>query len=180
MRSRLFFKSPSIKTMKKVLELNIDVKTFRKVSFILLGLMLVYGYCAHSFILVANTTESLPFRFFALKKRMPPRIQAPQKGRYVYFIHEKMNIPMIKQVKGIPGSRIHLDTNKRMWVDDFCIGTVRDTTSTGKPLSALKETIVPTGYVFVYATHDRSFDSRYVEMGLVPVSIIKGSGIALL
>ena len=71
-------------------------------------------------------------------------------------------------------------TNKRMWVDDFCIGTVRDTTSTGKPLSALKESIAPPGYVFVYATHERSFDCRYREMGLLPVSAIKGLGIALI
>jgi conjugal transfer pilin signal peptidase TrbI len=155
-------------------------KTVKKVSVIVLGLMLAYGYCAHSFICVFNTTESLPYRFFVLKKRNTSRLNVPHKESYIYFTHEKTNIPMIKQVKGVPGSRIHLDATKRMWVDDFCIGIVQETTSTGTPLSALCETIVPAGYVFVYATHIRSFDSRYCEMGLVPVSAIKGSGIALL
>lgn len=180
MRSRRFFKVPYIYTCVQSVQKGMCTKTLRKATFTLLGLMLAYGYCAHNFIIVANTTESLPFRFFVLKKRMPPRIKAPRKELYVYFTHEKTNIPMIKQVKGVPGSRIRLDATQRMWVDDFCIGIVRDTTSTGKPLSALKETIVPAGYVFVYATHDRSFDSRYSEVGLVPVSAIKGSGRALL
>lgn len=161
-------------------DLNVTLETVKKVSTILFGLMLVYGYCAHNFMCVANTTESLPHRFFVLKRCMPSHLNAPRKGLYVYFTHEKTNIPMIKQVKGVPGSRIHLDATQRMWVDDFCIGIVQETTSTGEFLSALKEKIVPKGFVFVYATHERSFDSRYQEMGLVPVSAIKGSGIALL
>ena len=180
MRSKRFFKVPSLKAMERALGKNIASKTLRKVIFILLGLMLTYGYCAHSFICVLNTTKSLPYRFFVLKKRNASRLNVPHKESYIYFTHEKTNIPMIKQVKGVPGSRIHLDATQRMWVDDFCIGIVQETTSTGEPLSALCETIVPEGFIFVYASHVRSFDSRYQEMGLVPISAIKGSGIALL
>ena len=180
MRSRRFFNAPYLYTCVKSAQKGMCTKTVKKMSCILLGLMLAYGYCAHSFICVLNTTESLPYRFFVLKKRNASRFNVPHKESYIYFTHEKTNISMIKQVKGVPGSRIHLDATQRMWVDDFCIGIVQETTSTGEPLSALCETIVPEGFVFVYASHARSFDSRYFEMGLVPVSAIKGSGIALL
>lgn len=180
MRSRTFCNVPFLKAIMRPRDLNVTLETVKKVSTVLLGLMLAYGYCAYSFIIVANTTESLPFRFFVLKKRNASRLNVPHKESYIYFTHEKTNIPMIKQVKGVPGSRIHLDATKRMWVDDFCIGIVQETTSTGEALSALCETIVPTGFVFVSATHIRSFDSRYAAFGLIPIHTIKGYGIAVL
>ena len=180
MRSRFFFNVPFFQECIRPIDLKIRLKTVKEAIFILLGLMLVYGYCAHSFIIVANTTESLPYRFFVLNKHAIPRTTVPQKDRYVLFTHEKTNISMIKHVKGVPGSTIRLDAHRNLWVDDFCVGVVRDTTSTGKPLSPIHARIVPEGFVFVYATHERSFDSRYQEMGLVPISAINGVGIALL
>ena len=192
MRSRLFFKPQLFQATPQALfqgiffqrnerqrHLKIDWPTVKKIGCILLGLMLVYGYCSHTFILVMNTTKSLPYQFFVLKKQGCPCAETPQKDTYVLFTHAKTQISMIKQVKGVPGSVIRLDAFKKLWVDDFCVGVVRETTSTGKPLSPINERLVPPGSVFVYATHERSFDSRYQEMGLVPISAIQGTGMAI-
>jgi len=49
-----------------------------------------------------------------------------------------------------------------------------DQTKDGKPLTPLRATIVPEGYVFIVGDHPRSFDSRYEEFGLVPQEKIWG------
>jgi conjugal transfer pilin signal peptidase TrbI len=196
MRSKLFFKQQVFQVLFQALShalfhsiffqkkkrqghFKMDWQTVRKVGCILLGLMLLYGYCAHHFIIVKNTTESLPYSFFVLKRQGFPCADLLQKDAYILFTHAKTQIPMIKQVKGVPGSVICLDAFKKLWVDDFCVGVVREITSTGKPLSPIHEKFVPPGYVFVYASHERSFDSRYQEMGLVPIAAIQGVGMAL-
>ncbi len=192
MRSKLFFKRQVFQVLPHALfhsvffqkkerqgHFKMDWQTVKKMGCILLGLMLLYGYCTHHFIIVKNTTESLPYSFFALKKQDFPCAELPQKDAYVLFTHTKTQIPMIKQVKGVPGSVIRLDAFKKLWVDDFCVGAVRETTSTGKPLSLIHDKLVPPGYVFVYAFHERSFDSRYQEMGLVPIATIQGVGMPL-
>lgn len=96
------------------------------------------------------------------------------------FHHCGMNIPVIKQVKGIPGSKMRFDAQGQLWVDDFCVGTIHTTSITGKPVTSIKAGVIPKGYVFGYATHERSFDSRYQEFGLIPIDSIQGSGIAVL
>lgn len=226
---RVFYRicRPSLFPIKSI---PYSAQTLKKIALILLGLMLVYGYCSDTFMIVVNKTDSLPYRLFVLRRgpylrssstAEPLTMDPPKKDAYVLFMHSvpgeipetvsegeslsadslsadslslkektrtlmiipktiQMTIPMIKQVKGVPGSRLYQDAQNKLWVDDFCVGTIRKTTSTGKPLSPITASVVPEGYVFVYASHDRSFDSRYQEMGLVPIVAIQGSGIAIL
>ncbi len=47
----------------------------------------------------------------------------------------------------------------------------------GKTLTPQEAQFVPPGYVFVAGDHPRSFDSRYQEFGLVPISQIWGKGV---
>ncbi len=152
----------------------------KKTGGILVGVMLIYGIASHTLTFVLSATESLPYRFFVLQKRSMPSLQCPKKGAYVLFRHLEMNIPVIKQVKGIPGSIVRFDEHNHLWVDDFCVGTVHATSITGKPVTPIKEGAIPQGYVFGYATHERSFDSRYQEFGLIPIESVQGSGIAVL
>jgi hypothetical protein len=39
--------------------------------------------------------------------------------------------------------------------------------------------VIPEGQVFLYSPHPKSFDSRYQEVGLVQVSDLEGTAIAI-
>jgi type IV secretory pathway protease TraF len=158
----------------------VNQKTLKKMGGVLVGLMLIYGIASHTLTFVLSATESLPYRFFVLQKRSGPSSHCPKKEAYVLFRHLGMDIPVIKQVKGIPGSIVRFDDQGQLWIDDFCVGKVHTTSITGKPVTPIKEGLIPPGYVFGYATHERSFDSRYQEFGLIPIESIQGSGIAVL
>lgn len=143
----------------------------KKVLIITLSILTLFYIFEQNYTLVENSTASLPYRFFLLKKK-----GIPKKHAFVLFKNERFGVLMVKQVKGVEGSVLKFDAQRRLWVDDFCIGLCIDHMKDGSKLTPIKEGIVPKGYVFVYAYHTRSFDSRYAEMGLVSVQSIKASG----
>ena len=153
---------------------------FKKAVLILFCVMVFYGMATHTMLFVLNTTESLAYSFFVLKFRPEPSKVCPSKDSYVLFRHAWMAAIIIKQVKGVPGSILRFDEHNHLWVDDFCVGKIHATSSTGKPVTPIKAGVIPKGYVFGYATHDRSFDSRYQEFGLIRIESIQGAGIAVL
>jgi conjugal transfer pilin signal peptidase TrbI len=145
-----------------------------------LCIIFVYSFASTHFQLVLTATPSLPYRLFILSKRSRPSPIIPRKGAYVLFYKDFTEVKIIKQVRGVPGSKIHCDLMGRLWIDDFCVGTIHKMSLSGKTVNPLKVSIIPEGYVFVHAPHDRSFDSRYEEFGLVPISSILGAGVAIL
>jgi conjugal transfer pilin signal peptidase TrbI len=152
----------------------------KKLGFISLLILLIYGIAATQIQLVLNATPSLPYKLFVLSKRSHPCLKIPSKDRFILFYKSEVGVSVVKQVKGLPGSEIHYDEQGRLWVDDFCVGKPHIALNVGKPVTAIQAGIIPPNFVFAYGSHDRSFDSRYAEFGLIPVRIIKGVGVALL
>ena len=52
--------------------------------------------------------------------------------------------------------------------------TIGMETSDGRRLYATPAQTIPKEYVFLYSGHIQSFDSRYQELGLVPLSKLQG------
>lgn len=129
---------------------------------------------------VKTLTPSLPYRYFIIVKRSAECKTVPKKNRYVYFCKKDAPLTVVKQVKGLPGSTLRYDHQGNLWVDDFCVGKPRYHSSHGVILKPIPAGIVPSGFVFGYAPHEKSFDSRYENFGLIPISSIKGVGVAIL
>lgn len=167
----------------KSLKVNYDIHFFKKwikqafLTTVALGG--IFHVVFDNMYCVINVTESLPYRFFILLKPKMNTVPVLKKDVYVSFFHPFVGMNVIKQVKGISGSRIRYDKHKNMWVDDFFVGKVREESRKGEPLLGIKDGIIPEGFIFVYAPHEKSFDSRYRAFGLVPLKCIKGFGVPI-
>ncbi len=161
-------------------DLKVLHKMLKKMIVACVAMGSVYGFAASHIRFVLNATPSIPHKFFVLLRNVEPSFTIPKKDRYVLFDHSVVNTRVIKQVKGVPGSRIQYDAKGDLWVDEFCVGKPHTVSRTGQLIHAIKPGIIPEGYVFAYAPHDRSFDSRYEEFGLIPVQSIQGVGVAIL
>ena len=135
------------------------------------GLVLLPSYIGF----YANRSESLPFKVFLVLKKV-----TPHKGNYAVFTHSWFQKDLIKQVMGVEGDNVRIAPDKTIWVAGQKIGALMSTTSSGTQLTPLKFSgFIPEGYVFVASPHERSFDSRYEEMGLLKIEDLKGRAIPL-
>jgi len=124
-------------------------------------------------------SDSLPYKFFWLIKKQQ---SFPQKNQLVAidnhdtnYVH---NVKFIKIVGGVAGDLITI-VNHQIWINHTLIGKLRTHTNSQQPLTPIVNTIIPPGWIFVYATHPDSFDSRYREFGLVKIDKIIGKVIPL-
>ena len=77
----------------------------------------------------------------------------------------------VKIIMGLPGDRIIIQGGV-VSIEGRYIGPLQATTSTGTALEPIKQGVIPAGKMFMAATHDRSFDSRYASFGFIsPTSI---------
>ncbi len=136
------------------------------ISFGLFGVVSSHVHILHS------STSSLPKNYFLHLPDLPPR-----KGQLTAFVHESR--VLIKEILGHEGDRIHFDSKGHIWVQGVNVGKPFSQTSKGIPLSPLASGVIPKGYVFVFAPHCRSFDSRYHELGLIPTSRLLGRVLAV-
>ena len=123
---------------------------------------------------VKSYTDSLPQHYFL---QLPNTSPKKRDLTLVYNDFYKGNL--IKQIIGVAGDHVWYDQEQRLWVNDQCVGSCRLNTDSGKKLTAISSQVIPEGYVFLYAPHSESFDSRYQEVGLVPVTQLQGKLIAL-
>lgn len=122
-------------------------------------------------------SESLPEVVFLVTKGAEF-----QKGDAVLF-HPPRNpvfeADFVKLVVGVAGDLVeHRDGH--VFVGGRDIGPLQAMTKTGRPLAPGAVGTIPEGFVFVAGTHERSYDSRYKEIGLVPLSAIVGRADPLL
>ena len=124
-------------------------------------------------------SDSLPYKFYLLIKK---RNYTPQKNSLVAIKgHNTAYVSgsnFIKVVGGIEGDRINI-VNDVIWVNDLKIGKIREYTLDNKPLTPIATIVIPPGFVFVYTNHENSFDSRYLEFGLVNTRFIVGKVIPI-
>lgn len=135
--------------------------------------------------LVYNPTNSLPHHLYLQLKNMKPL-----RGHYTCFHSPWYGRRVIKQVIGMEGDRLSYDKDQNLHVDilnisslwfgrQFIIGKSKNQSIDGRVLTPIKPGIIPKGMVFVCGNHDRSFDSRYEQLGLIREENLQGRLIAL-
>lgn len=115
-----------------------------------------------------NTTESLPFSFFISYQG-----NASKKGSYVSIQHPKSpSILLAKRIAGVAGDKISISEHY-IFINGQNFGRIKDSFSNGETLTPIQEETIPKGYIFAYASHPNSFDSRYEDFGLIDTNNIR-------
>ena len=126
--------------------------------------------------LLYSSTSSLPHRTYLKLKQM-----SPQKGDYTCFDSPWYGGNVVKKIVGVAGDAINYDKEGNLWIERrLKVGKPKKKARDGRPLTPLKAGIIPKGMVFVMGEHERSFDSRYEELGLVPEQALQGRVLAIL
>lgn len=138
-------------------------KNEKKIFFLLIVFLL-----SRATALLINHSESLEGHVFLLLKG------------WSYGVGDIVGIDphFLKKVGGVEGDKICIKENE-IYVGKTKIGPLFEKNSKGAPLHPLQEKEIPKGKVFVYGTHPKSFDSRYLEFGLIPEDQINGKVIRI-
>lgn len=123
---------------------------------------------------IYSPSDSLPYRTFLEFKHIKP-----QTGHYAYFDCLWYGGRVIKEIVGKAGDELTYDTKGNLWVGKRMIGKAKTQARDGRPLTPVKAGVIPKGMVFVKGEHDRSFDSRYEELGLISEAALSGRVLAL-
>jgi conjugal transfer pilin signal peptidase TrbI len=126
--------------------------------------------------LLYSSTDSLPYRTYLRLKQM-----GVKKGDYTSFASPWYGGNVVKRIVGVAGDTITYDSEGNLWIGrQLKVGKPKKKARDGRPLTPLKPGIIPEGLVFVMGAHERSFDSRYEESGLIPEKALQGRLIAIL
>lgn len=116
-----------------------------------------------------NLSNSLPGRMFI----GTIWIFTPKCGDLISFDHPRFGAPIGKIVVGVAGDRVEI-YNGHVYVNGTDRGCILDKSPrSGKSLIPIQSCTIPDGYVYVWAPHSESFDSRYADIGLIQVSRVK-------
>lgn len=116
-----------------------------------------------------NLSNSLPGRMFIGTNWT----FTPKRGDLISFDHPMFGAPIAKIVVGVAGDEVYTLSN-HIIVNGADRGIVLDKSPrSGKPLTPIQQCMIPDEYVYVWAPHPESFDSRYQDIGLIHVSRIK-------
>lgn len=118
---------------------------------------------------VYSPSDSLPYRTFLELKPIKPRL-----GQYAYFECPWYGGRVIKKIVGKEGDELVYDNQRNLWVRGQKIGKARTQAKDGRRLTPIKAGVIPKSMVFVKGEHERSFDSRYEELGLIPEAVLGG------
>lgn len=161
--------------------------------FVFLGLFLLLNKTKF----MMNMSGSLPHKAFLVLKGIKPArgdcltftLSATQKevlpkghsraSQVSQTQVSKTPVYLTKRVVGVAGDYVRREGDQ-MWVGETLVGRLLKETVDGFPLTPLAfEGKIPQGHVFVAASHERSFDSRYEEVGLIPETRFLGKAIPI-
>jgi conjugal transfer pilin signal peptidase TrbI len=140
------------------------MKNFKLLLALLLVCLLCLSFTIKPIFGIRYTvTPSLPYKLFISRP-----ISSIKKSQYVTLAHPKSKILVAKQIVGLPGDEV-IVRDHNLYLNDKQLGFILDHSKSGKKFNPIQEGKIPEGFVFLYAPHVDSFDSRYQEFGLVPV-----------
>ncbi len=135
------------------------MKIKRDLSLISIALLILLST---QFCFVKITTQSIPYSWC-----LQVYNSTPSKGRLCAFeFHGKR---FVKYLEGIAGDEVE-NRSGDIYINGKFVGRC----SKSSNLSPIESTKIPDGYVFVAGSHEKSFDSRYVEFGLIKTSDLRG------
>jgi conjugal transfer pilin signal peptidase TrbI len=124
--------------------------------------------------IIYSPSDSLPYRLFLELKPIKPQV-----GHYAYFNSHWYGGRVIKKVVGQGGDAMSYDPGGNLWVGNQKVGTSLSISKDGRDLTPIQAGIIPQGMVFMKGEHERSFDSRYEELGLIPEKLLGGRVFAI-
>lgn len=132
-------------------------------SFFVLLITIGSNFVSLPFGLRINQSDSLPHRLFFGLSVGDRQIE---RGSIISFTHHLCRKNLAKKVTGLPGDRITICAD-HLYINGKYAGKIQAETSKGIKLFPAKEGLIEPDYFFVMGTHERSFDSRYLEFGLI-------------
>ena len=132
------------------------------------------GFFSENVHFIKSTTHSMPEHYFVHF----PHIK-PKRGDITLVYNTFYQGNLVRRIIGEEGDKIAYDKDGDIWVGNKRVGKVYPTTRDGRPLQPLRPVIIPKGYLLLYAPHPKSFDSRYVEVGLVHRHQLQGRLLAV-
>lgn len=146
---------------------------------ILTTLAITLWWMSRYYGLEITVTDSVPYHFFWLKKRILPHkgdwasFVAPENGAYPESTH------FTKQMVGAAGDAITFE-GRELLINGQYTAYAKRRSKTGESLHLSQPGILPAGYYFAHAPHQDSFDSRYQNIGWIHESQILGTAVPLL
>ena len=134
-------------------------------------LVMVMRWMLASFLLVNATWSAPHWGYIRLPENLAPFAIAH--GDWVAFTPPvDAPWPYVKQVRGMAGDVITVHPDRMVTVGGVPVGIATARSSTGRPVEAIAPGIIPDGRLFLAGPHPDSHDSRYAEIGLIPVSAV--------
>ena len=134
--------------------------------------MLLIALCSPWFI--TNIDQSLPGFLYRIDRGTLPERNAVVGMRVPANPYYPDGAPFLKIVRGIPGDIVTCD-GRKFYVNGVFVGEAKAQTKRGNPLTPGPTGTIPPGRYFVWTPHKDSYDSRYGEVGWVPVKHILGT-----
>ena len=119
-----------------------------------------------------SKSESLDGAIYAIS----PLGGQPSEGDLVLFdapANRFLNGRFVKRVAGTAGDRVTV-VGREVRLNGVTVATAKSASRKGEPLRPIPDQVIPEGFVFVVGEHIDSFDSRYFDFGLVPLSTVHG------
>jgi conjugal transfer pilin signal peptidase TrbI len=138
------------------------------------GVFVMVGMVSEQVHVIKSSTDSLPKHYFVQLTQITPK-----KGDCTVVYNPFYGGRLIKKILGAGGDRIHTDASGELWVGQKRVGKVYPQTGDGRKLTPIPNQVIPEGQVFLYSPHPKSLDSRYQEVGLVPMSECEGIAIGI-
>ncbi|TFW13388.1 conjugative transfer signal peptidase TraF [Massilia arenosa] len=128
--------------------------------------------------LVFNISDSLPYRVGWLHRGC----YSPARGDFVVYafngpaVRMKPGLqgqPFFKKVAGVAGDIVQV-SGQQVFINSAPVGVAKTHTHDGKALRPTNAGPIPDGFFYAQGMSADSFDSRYLESGLVPITNVIG------
>lgn len=128
--------------------------------------------------LVFNISDSLPYHVGWLHHGT----YTPARGDFVVYAFSGPAVrmmpglqgqPFFKRVAGVAGDIVEV-SGREVFINSTPVGIAKTHTHDGQPLNPANAGVIPDGFFYAQGTSAGSFDSRYLESGLIPVATVIG------
>lgn len=134
-------------------------------------------FCYNNYGYARNISSSLPHKNFFIVKNKKIKV-----GDYILFKAPKNSaydgMFLIKQVLGGNGDKVTVN-ERDVFINDKLAATAKTHTKEGQVLTVAADAQITKGSYFVATTHQDSYDSRYLDFGLIHEKDISGVAYAL-
>tara|TARA_R110002096_G_scaffold365345_2_gene558704 strand:+ start:2269 stop:2769 length:501 start_codon:yes stop_codon:yes gene_type:complete len=130
-----------------------------------------YKATAHR-VFALNYSESLPHWAFIIDRGREPHV-----GDMVFFVPPENRFygdrPFVKKIAAGPGDRVSI-IDHQLFINGEPLCELLEQAKDGSPLHPGPTGIIPDGQYFIHSNHERSYDSRYRDIGWISAGRIIG------